>query len=223
MYTGRYPMGLRVGHDGVGEGPPRPAPRPATRSWRCSRLSSTCSPPATKRSPAPQAWSPSATPRTRGPGRYWGRVLIRIVRYSLGVALGGLSGAIKRGQALACASMGRVSRIAYVSGRLGAGQSSLAAPLADHRGHNRAGRRRVRRRRSPPPARLLAAVQADLPGGGRAPGGADPFGDVGGPVAAGEDWCASRLSTHEGIGPLLGNSEREQARNCGRAGAERPM
>ena len=47
-----------------------------------------------------------------------------------GVALGGPSGAIQREQALACARLGRVSRIAYVSGRLGAGKSSLAAPLA---------------------------------------------------------------------------------------------
>lgn len=46
------------------------------------------------------------------------------------------SGAIQRGQALACARMGRVSRIAYVSGRLGAGKSSLAAPLAAELGYS---------------------------------------------------------------------------------------
>jgi hypothetical protein len=39
-------------------------------------------------------------------------------------------------QALACARVGRVSRIAYVSGRLGAGKSSLAAPLAAELGYS---------------------------------------------------------------------------------------
>jgi predicted kinase len=53
-----------------------------------------------------------------------------------GVALGGPSGAIQREQALACARMRRVSRIAYVSGRLGAGKSSLAAPLAAELGYS---------------------------------------------------------------------------------------
>jgi predicted kinase len=53
-----------------------------------------------------------------------------------GVALGGPSGAIQRGQALASARLGRVSRIAYVSGRLGAGKSSLAAPLAAELGYS---------------------------------------------------------------------------------------
>jgi predicted kinase len=53
-----------------------------------------------------------------------------------GVALGGPSGALQREQALACARMGRVSRIAYVSGRLGAGKSSLAAPLAAELGYS---------------------------------------------------------------------------------------
>jgi predicted kinase len=53
-----------------------------------------------------------------------------------GVALGGPSGAIQREQALACARVGRVSRIAYVSGRLGAGKSSLAAPLAAELGYS---------------------------------------------------------------------------------------
>lgn len=46
------------------------------------------------------------------------------------------SGAIQREQALACARVGRVSRIAYVSGRLGAGKSSLAAPLAAELGYS---------------------------------------------------------------------------------------
>jgi len=216
MYTGRYPMGLRVGHDGVGEGPPRPAPRPGrarAHHQLGAHLNRACAPglvairDTKDQGSGPVLGESTYSDRAVFPRRGTGRT-------------------VRRDQAWAGARLcqhGPVSRIAYVSGRLGAGKSSLAAPLADHRGHNRAGRRRVRRRRSPPPARLLAAVQADLPGGGRAPGGADPFGDVGGPVAAGEDWCASRLSTHEGIGPLLGNSEREQARNCGRAGAERPM
>lgn len=52
------------------------------------------------------------------------------------MALGGPSGAIQREQALACARVGRVSRIAYVSGRLGAGKSSLAAPLAAELGYS---------------------------------------------------------------------------------------
>jgi predicted kinase len=52
------------------------------------------------------------------------------------VALGGPSGAIQREQALACTRLGRVSRIAYVSGRLGAGKSSLAAPLAAELGYS---------------------------------------------------------------------------------------
>ena len=52
------------------------------------------------------------------------------------MALGGPSGAIQREQALACARLGRVSRIAYVSGRLGAGKSSLAAPLAAELGYS---------------------------------------------------------------------------------------
>jgi cytidylate kinase len=52
------------------------------------------------------------------------------------VALGGPSGAIQREQALAGARMGRVSRIACVSGRLGAGKSSLAAPLAAELGYS---------------------------------------------------------------------------------------
>jgi predicted kinase len=52
------------------------------------------------------------------------------------VALGGPSGAIQPEQALACARLGPVSRIAYVSGRLGAGKSSLAAPLAAELGYS---------------------------------------------------------------------------------------
>jgi hypothetical protein len=52
------------------------------------------------------------------------------------VALGGPSGAIQRGQALACARIGQVSRIAYVSGRPGAGKSSLAVPLAAELGYS---------------------------------------------------------------------------------------
>jgi predicted kinase len=52
------------------------------------------------------------------------------------VALAGPSGAIQREQALAWARMGRVSRIAYVSGMLGAGKSSLAAPLAAELGYS---------------------------------------------------------------------------------------
>jgi predicted kinase len=53
------------------------------------------------------------------------------------VALGGTSGtAIPCEQALACARIGRVSRIVYVSGRLGAGKSSLAAPLAAELGYS---------------------------------------------------------------------------------------
>ena len=53
------------------------------------------------------------------------------------MALGGPSGAIHRDeQTLACASLGRVSRIAYLSGRLGAGKSSLAAPLAAELGYS---------------------------------------------------------------------------------------
>jgi predicted kinase len=52
------------------------------------------------------------------------------------VALGGPSGAIQREQALACARLGRVSRIVYVSGRLGAGKSSLAGPLAAELGYS---------------------------------------------------------------------------------------
>ena len=48
----------------------------------------------------------------------------------------GLSGAIQCEQALACARLGRVSRIAYVSGRLGAGKSTLAAPLAAELGYS---------------------------------------------------------------------------------------
>ena len=51
-------------------------------------------------------------------------------------APGGPSGAIQREQALAGARMGRVSRIAYVSGRLGAGKSSLAFPLAAELGYS---------------------------------------------------------------------------------------
>jgi hypothetical protein len=53
-----------------------------------------------------------------------------------GVALGGASGAIQREQALVCARLVRVSRIAYVSGRLGAGKSSLAGPLAAELGYS---------------------------------------------------------------------------------------
>jgi predicted kinase len=49
---------------------------------------------------------------------------------------GGPSGAIQREQTLACARIGRVSRIAYVSGRLGAGKSTLAAPLAAELGYS---------------------------------------------------------------------------------------
>jgi predicted kinase len=52
------------------------------------------------------------------------------------VALSGPSGVIQREQALASARMNRVSRIAYVSGRLGAGKSSLAAPLAAELGYS---------------------------------------------------------------------------------------
>jgi predicted kinase len=52
------------------------------------------------------------------------------------VALAGPSGVIRRAQALACARIGRVSRIAYLSGRLGAGKSTLAAPLAAELGYS---------------------------------------------------------------------------------------
>ena len=52
------------------------------------------------------------------------------------MALGGPSSAIQCEQALASARLGRVSRIAYVSGRLGAGKSSLAAPLAAELGYS---------------------------------------------------------------------------------------
>ena len=47
-----------------------------------------------------------------------------------GVALVGPSGAIQREQALACVRPGRVSRIAYGAGRLGAGKSGRAVLLA---------------------------------------------------------------------------------------------
>ena len=43
---------------------------------------------------------------------------------------------IQRERALACGSLDRVSRIAYVWGRLGAGKSSLAAPLAAELGYS---------------------------------------------------------------------------------------
>jgi len=52
------------------------------------------------------------------------------------VGLGGPSGAIQREQALAYARLGRVSRIVYISGRLGAGKTSLAAPLAAELGYS---------------------------------------------------------------------------------------
>lgn len=45
-------------------------------------------------------------------------------------------GAIRRERALASARMGRVSRIAYVSGRPGAGKTSLAFPLAAELGYS---------------------------------------------------------------------------------------
>jgi predicted kinase len=53
-----------------------------------------------------------------------------------GVALAGPSRAVLGEQSLARARMGRVSRIAYVSGRLGAGKSTLAAPLAAELGYS---------------------------------------------------------------------------------------
>jgi hypothetical protein len=49
---------------------------------------------------------------------------------------GGPSGSIQRERALGCARPGRVSRIVYVSGRLGPGKSSLAGPLAAELGHS---------------------------------------------------------------------------------------
>jgi hypothetical protein len=52
------------------------------------------------------------------------------------MALGGPSGALQRERALARVRMGRVSRIAYVSGRLGAAKSSLAFPLAAEFGYS---------------------------------------------------------------------------------------
>ena len=51
-------------------------------------------------------------------------------------ALGEPIGVIQREQAFAGVRMGRVSRIAYVSGRLGAGKSSLAVPLAAELGYS---------------------------------------------------------------------------------------
>ena len=41
MYTGRYPTGLCLGHDGVGEGPPRPAPRQGRARAHPQRVTTT--------------------------------------------------------------------------------------------------------------------------------------------------------------------------------------
>jgi len=63
-----------------------------------------------------------------------GNEFIRYTRDTSG-GTGGY-GAILCEQAIARARMGRVSRIAYVSGRLGAGKSSLATPLAAELGYS---------------------------------------------------------------------------------------
>jgi hypothetical protein len=52
------------------------------------------------------------------------------------MALGGPSGALQRERALARVRMGRVSRIAYVSGRLGRGRAAPLFPLAAEFGYS---------------------------------------------------------------------------------------
>ena len=74
MHTGRYPTGLCWRRDGVGEGPPRAAPRPGRAPSASSARHSNCS--ANRASTAP-AWTssarwprcPSARPTSTSPAR----------------------------------------------------------------------------------------------------------------------------------------------------------